>query len=57
MATRLDGVAEEALRQVLEAPALAVEGEEEDGVPDGVGGMVQPQHLHIGSSQNETKYR
>ncbi len=31
---------------MLEALALALQGEEEDGVPDGGGGVVQPQHLH-----------
>jgi hypothetical protein len=46
MAARLYVLPEEALRQVLEALALALQGEEEDGVPDGGGGVVQPQHLH-----------
>ena len=46
MAAGLYVLSEEALRQVLEALALALQGEEEDGVPDGGGGVVQPQHLH-----------
>jgi hypothetical protein len=46
MAARLYVLSEEALRQELEALALALQGEEEDGVPDGGGGVVQPQHLY-----------